>query len=193
MKTYILCFIALCCLHTLAYAKEIKEVYDNGEIKSLSRYEDNKLVEQKKYTLDGLLSYELHYDADDNKYEVKYFYYDDNQLRKVRPLKNNLTHGLEKEFYQNGNLRAKRQYIDGKKEGVAQGFYENGRLQGDWRFEAGQPISAEIHYMTGGVHLKHRFEDGKKNGLTLEYNKEGKLIAKRYYKNDKMIKRKRVR
>jgi len=193
MKAYLICLIALFCLHSVVNAKEITETYENGETKSISEYVDGKLVVQKKYSLKGLLTYELRFDEEGNKYEIQRSYYDDERPLKIRPLKNNLTHGLEKEYYRNGHLRAIRHYIAGKKEGVAQGFYENGRLQGDWLFEAGEPISAEIHYMTGGVHLKHRFENGKKNGLTKEYDKNGKLMAKRYYKNDKMIKRKRVR
>jgi antitoxin component YwqK of YwqJK toxin-antitoxin module len=56
-------------------------------------------------------------------------------------------------------------------------------------------VSATIYYSTGEKWLVHKEFDknGRLNGVSREYSKDGNLIAKRYYENDELIQRKRVK
>jgi antitoxin component YwqK of YwqJK toxin-antitoxin module len=171
-------------------AETKKEFYDTGELKTEKVYVDGKLKTEKRYRLDGKLEYEMQME-DKRKIEIEYEYYATGELFRERPRINGQMQGWEKDYYPSGQLKAQRMYRGGKKNGKAQGFYENGQVQGDWVFEDGIPVDATIYHPNGAKYLEHEFSDGRLNGWTNEYDIKGKLIAKRLYENDKLIKRER--
>ncbi len=170
-----------------------KEYYETSEIKSEYIYRSGKLIAKKDYRHNGDLQYELKYE-NGIKYETEIHYYATGELFRQRTLVNGKREGLEIDFYRSGQKKAERNYINGKKEGSAKGFHINGKVQGDWIFENGEPVSATIFYSTGDIWLIHEDFDerGRLNGVSKEYDKEGNLMALRYYKNNDMVKRKRV-
>jgi antitoxin component YwqK of YwqJK toxin-antitoxin module len=170
-----------------------KEYYETGELKAEYVYRSGKLVSQKNYRHNGDIEYELKY-QDGVKYETEISYYATGELFRQRTLVNGKREGLEIDYYRSGQKKAERNYINGKKEGSAKGFHINGKVQGDWIFENGEPIYATIFYSTGDKWLIHEDfdEHGRLNGVSKEYDKEGNLMALRYYKNNDMVKRKRV-
>lgn len=191
VKFYALTIILVFFTH-YAQAEVKKEFYDNGELKSESTYVGDSLKAQKRYRQDGQVEYEMHMDGN-KKIETEYSYHSGGELFRSRPRVNGAIQGLEKDYYPSGKIKAQRNYVDGKKNGNAKGFYENGQVQGDWEFKDGVPVAATIYHPNGKVNLEHQFENGRLNGLTKEYDAKGKLIAKRYYDDDKLTKRERLR
>lgn len=169
------------------------EYYETGELKAEHVYQNGQLISKKEYRRNGALEYEMKYE-EGHKTETQIEYYQTGQLFRQRSFLDGNRHGLEIEFYRNGQKKAERNYKYGKKEGSAKGYHSNGKLQGDWIFRNDEPISATIYYSTGEKWLVHtQFDkDGRLNGVSKEYDKGGNLIAKRYYKDDQLIQRKRV-
>ena len=170
-----------------------REYYETGELKAEHVYQNGQLISKKEYHRNGDLEYEMKYE-DGHKIETQIEYYQTGQLFRQRSFLDGNRHGLEIEFYRNGQKKAERNYKYGKKEGSAKGYHSNGKLQGDWIFKNDEPVSATIYYNTGEKWLVHtQFDkDGRLNGVSKEYDKAGNLIAKRYYKDDQLIQRKRV-
>lgn len=167
------------------------EKYESGEIKSESIYNSqNKLIAQKKFKLDGKITYEMKM-QDNKKIEYVYMYHPSGELFRKRQLIDGTQEGLEIDFYPSGKKKAQRNYEAGKKNGNAKGYYENGNVQGDWEFKDGIPIAAKIFHMSGDLYLVHEFKNGKIHGKTKEFSSDGSLKAIRHYKNDKMIRRER--
>lgn len=170
-----------------------QEYYETGELKAEHVYQNGQLISKKEYRRNGALEYEMKYE-EGHKTETQIEYYQTGPLFRQRSFLDGNRHGLEIEFYRNGQKKAERNYKYGKKEGSAKGYHSNGKLQGDWIFRNDEPISATIYYSTGEKWLVHtQFDkDGRLNGVSKEYDKGGNLIAKRYYKDDQLIQRKRV-
>ncbi|OQW96000.1 MAG: hypothetical protein BWK79_00400 [Beggiatoa sp. IS2] len=170
-----------------------KEYYETGELKAEVTHKQGKVESKKEFLKNGKLEGETRY-LDDKKHETRIEYYSTGELFRERQLIDGRLEGLEKEYYQNGKLKAERNYKNGKRHGNAIGYYSNGNLQGDWQFEAGVPVKATIFFSSGEKWLEHTAFDkeGRLNGVSKEYDKEGNWIAKRYYKDDIMIKRKSV-
>lgn len=167
-----------------------KEFYESGNIKTEFTYDNGKLMAEKRYRGDGQVEYEFELKKG-KKHEILRRFHPSGALFRERLLINGIQEGIERDFYPDGKIKAERTYKHGKKEGSAKGYYKNGRVQGDWIFENGVPVDATIFYLTGEKHLVHEFKDGKIHGVTMEYDKDGSLKAKRYYQNDKLIKRER--
>lgn len=171
----------------------IEEFYETGELKAEYNYRSGDLISKKTFSRDGKLEYELRHKNND-KYETQLEYYQSGELHLKRSLINGKREGLEIEYYRNGNKKAERNYVNGKKEGVARGYHFNGKLQGDWIFKNGEPVSATIYYSSGEKWLVHVFDgNGRLNGTSKEYDKDGNLMAMRYYNDDEMVKRKKIR
>ncbi len=172
------------------------DYYETGEVKSKSIYAKSRLIFQNNFRRSGQLEYELKYDPENDlsgsKVETQIEYYPTGELHNKRILVNGKREGLEEEYYRNGQKKAQRNYKDGKKHGNAKGYHSNGNLQGDWEFVDGAPVAATIYYWSGEKWLVYNFVDGKLNGVTKEYDKSGEMIAKRIYKDDQLIERKRV-
>lgn len=171
-----------------------KEYYDSGELKAEIVYKQGKVESQKEFLKNGRLERETRY-LDDKKHETRIEYYSTGELFRERQLIDGILEGIEKEYYQNGKLKAERNYQNGKRHGSAVGYYANGNLKGDWEFDAGVPVKATIFFSSGEKWLEHTDFDkeGRLNGISKEYDKKGNFVAKRYYKDDIMIKRERVK
>jgi len=165
-----------------------KEYYENGNIKMESYYNRDVLESQKKYRADAQIEYDFLLKGN-KKYEALREYHPSGKLFRERQLIDGIQEGLERDYYPDGNVKAERNYKNGKKQGSAKGYYKTGKIQGDWEFKNGVPVAATIFYPSGEKHLVHGFKDGRIHGITLEYDKAGKLIAKRYYEEDKLVKR----
>ncbi len=169
------------------------EFYESGVKKTETTYKAGKIIAQKKYNLNGNLTYTLKY-ANGKKIETTKRYYSTGELFRERTLIDGKIEGLEIDYNKDGNKKAERNYVNGLKEGSAKGYHYNGNVQGDWKFHNGEPIAADIFYRNGAIWLEHRdFNDkGQLDGVSKEYDKEGKLVALRYYKENEMVKRKKV-
>jgi antitoxin component YwqK of YwqJK toxin-antitoxin module len=171
----------------------IEEFYETGELKAEYNYRSGDLIGKKTFSREGKLEYELRY-KNNEKYETQYKYYHSGELFRKRSLINGKREGLEVDYYRNGNKKAERNYVDGKKEGSAKGYHYNGKLQGDWVFKNDEPVSAIIFYNSGEKWLEHIFDgNGHLNGTSKEYDKGGNLMAIRYYTDDEMVKRNKIR
>ena len=172
----------------------VKEYYETGELKAEIIYQQGNIESKREFLKNGKLERETRY-LEDKKYETHIEYYSTGELFRERPLINGKLEGLEKEYYQNGKLKAQRNYKEGKRHGNASGYYINGNLQGDWEFSEGVPVKATIFFSSGEKWLEHTDFDkaGRLNGVSKEYNKEGHFVARRYYKDDVMVKRESVK
>ncbi len=171
----------------------IEEYYQTGELKAEYHYNSGDLIGKKTFSREGKLEHELKIKNND-KYETQLEYYRSGELFRKRSLINGKREGLEIEFYRNGNKKAERNYLNGKKNGVARGYHYNGKVQGDWIFKNAEPVLATIYYSSGEKWLVHKFDgNGRLNGTSKEYDKEGNLMAMRYYTDDEMVKRNKIR
>lgn len=182
--------LALMLLPLATWAEIQKEFYESGELKAEKTITDGRLTAEKRYRIDSQIEYEMYYEGK-KKVEKEYQYYATGELFRKQQRVSGLMEGWETDLYPSGKIKAKRHYVGGKKNGKAQGFYENGQVQGDWEFKDGAPVDATIYHPNGEVYLKHKFKEGKLNGWTEEYNIKGKHIARRLYKDDRMVKRDR--
>ncbi len=189
-------FTLVVTMTTLLYANEetTKEYYDTGELKAETTYKQGKIESKRTFLKNGKLERETKY-LEDKKYETRIEYYTTGELFRERQLLDDKLEGLEKEYYPNGKVKAERNYKEGKRHGNAMGYYMNGNLQGDWEFEEGVPVKATLFFSTGEKWLEHTDFDkfGRLNGVSKEYDKEGNFVARRYYKDDIMVKREPVR
>ncbi|MCP4697445.1 MAG: hypothetical protein GY862_11420 [Gammaproteobacteria bacterium] len=169
-----------------------QEFYETGELKVEAQYNHGRLESKKKYRKDKKLEYKFYLEKG-KKVEIKYTYHPSGSLFREQPFVGGKQEGLEKDYYPSGKKKAERTWIDGKKEGRAIGYYEHGQIQGDWEFEDGAPVDATIYHPNGRKNLVHEFKNGRIHGETKEYSSKGKLKAIRIYRNDKLMKRKRVK
>lgn len=170
-----------------------KEYYETGELKAEITYKRGKLVAKERYRRNNDLEYKLKYE-NGKKIETRNEYYVTGEPFRRRTYINGKRENLEIEYYKDGTTKAERNYVDGKKKGSARGYYINGKLMGDWLFENDEPISATLFYKTGEKWIVHSHFDskGRIDGVSKEYDKAGKLMALRFYKQQKMVRRTRV-
>jgi len=170
-----------------------KEFYESGAIKTESTYKSNKLIAQKQFNRNGDSEYELKYERN-RKIEATKSYYPTGELFRKRTLVNGKITGFEIDYYKDGNKKAERHYIKGIKQGSAKGFHYNGNVQGDWLFQNGEPIAADIFYRNGAIWLEHKYfnDKGQLHGVSKEYDKQGTLVALRYYEENEMVKRTKI-
>jgi len=92
------------------------------------------------------------------------WYYDNGKVMQTVNYKNNLPHGLRKNYHKSGTLKSEYSYIENKISGDWITYHENAQLS-----ESG------------------KYVDGKRTGLWKEYYNNGKLKAEGEYTNDKKI------
>ena len=102
---------------------------------------------------------------DEDKFDGEVtWYYENGKVMQTVNYKNNMPHGLRKNYHESGSLKGQYSYIDDKITGEWVAYHENSKL------------SEEGNY-----------EDDKRTGVWKEYHKNGKLKGEGKYKNDKKV------
>lgn len=137
------------------------------------------------YYRDGQI--QVKYTCRDNELNGPYEYYHRNGQVKVRCVyTNNRRDGLYEEFYENGQLKIKCEYTNSQKNGLYEEFYENGQLKIKCKYKDGQKDGlCEENF--GKKSIKYTCDNGKIDGLCEEYDEAGKLVAIRYFIEDKEV------
>ena len=92
---------------------------------------------QKKWFLNGRLSYLAHYDA--NKKEGKSFsWWKNGQMRSLSNFKSGKPDGDQMEWYPDGQLFKKLSLVNGKEEGLQQAWRKNGKLYSNYVVKNGR-------------------------------------------------------
>lgn len=118
------------------------------------------------YYLDGTKQMEaLSTDRDEEIFEGEVTWYHPNgKIMQTVNYKNNIPHGLRKNYYDSGPLKSEYSYKDGKIDGPYVSYYENAQKE-----EEGQ------------------YKNGERTGEWKEYHKNGKLKGEGKYKNGKKV------
>jgi antitoxin component YwqK of YwqJK toxin-antitoxin module len=130
--------------------------YDNGQVKMFTYFENEVLVNMKRYFENGDLKFEIEYiNGEENILNV----YDDVEHRLI------VSNGFGKwiNLYDNKNIEYEVNVSGGKRIGTSFSYYEN-----------------------GNVDTKYNYVDGKRNGELIRYHDNGNIKVKTNYVNDEL-------
>jgi len=141
---------------TNAQNGEVKEYYDNGQLKSSLNYLNGEL--------DGLCK----------------FYYENGQLQAITTAVNGSPIGMVKTYFENGQLKTVGEYGDGEnQEGIHKEYYENGNLKKTGAYIQGEEEGIhKDYYENGNLENSTTYKDGTKNGWAETYNEDGAPLKK---------------
>ncbi len=144
-------------------------------------------------------------EQDSNGYYINTLtrYYESGQIQLIRPLVQDVIHGIEKQYYPDGSLEAERYYNQGY-EYEAVWYHPNGAIKQkvfndvtgkviEEFYDSGKPAWREPFNTEGQLHGEHvkwypngqleekiYFEDGKEQGMALWYHDNGQLALEIY-------------
>ena len=144
-------------------------------------------------------------EQDSNGYYINTLtrYYESGQIQLIRPLVQDVIHGIEKQYYPDGSLEAERYYNQGY-EYEAVWYHPNGAIKQkvfndvtgkviEEFYDSGKPAwrepfntEGQLHgehvkwYPNGQIEEKIYFEDGKEQGMALWYHDNGQLALEIY-------------
>lgn len=149
MKKYIiLAFTVLAIISCNSGNDEKKDKFklEDGEV-IISKYiNERPQIIRKAQEIDGV-----------EKFIYEKEYYEDGNLLKEGPLKDDKRHGFWKSYYRDGTVWSEGEFTEGKREGIAKsyhpnsqvrytGSFKNGRKSGEWRFYDENGELLEIKY-----------------------------------------------
>ena len=105
-----------------------KEYWDNGKLKSESHYKDGNLDGRKtEWYEDGEVKSVGYYDND--KLEAKREFWDNSELKSEYSFKDEKLDGVKREFWDNGELKSLSNYKDGNLNGEKTEWHEDGKVK----------------------------------------------------------------
>ncbi len=183
--------LTICLILAVSFAvkaQEQKEYYDNGQLKTIGNFTDQKQVGEWKY------------------------YHENGKLSQIGKFINGKTNGEWKFYHENGQLKQIANYIDGKGNGEWKNYQENGQLSqignyidnistGEWKFynENGELIGKKLYdvngkeiaqerkeyYNNGQLKSVGNYTDGKGSGELKFYHENGQLKSVGNFTNGK--------
>ena len=156
MKKYIILILAVLTIASCNLGNDGKKdqfKLENGEM-IISKYinEQPQIIRKAEKT-DGV---------EKNVYEKEY--YEDGNLLKEGPLKDDKRNGMWKSYYRDGTLWSEGEFIDGMREGITRSYHPNGQ-----------------------VRYAGSFTDGKKSGEWRFYDENGELLEIKYFQSEPPI------
>lgn len=163
-----------------------EEYYENGQLKIRGHFDEGyRIGSWEEFSDAGVLKEKSIYNPDQS-YTASY-YYETGELFSTGPtdsLKNG--QGIWKFLYQNGNIKKMGPYKDDHQHGVWTFNHENGKLwkQGNYVLDSmdGQWI---FYYENESKEAEGSYIDNKKNGLWKYYNEQGILTYQTNFINNK--------
>jgi len=105
-----------------------KEYWDNGKLKSETHYKNGNLDGRTtEWYEDGEVKSVGYYDND--KLEAKREFWDNSELKSEYSFKDEKLDGVKREFWDNGELKSVSNYKDGKLNGKKTEWYEDGEVK----------------------------------------------------------------
>jgi len=156
--------------------KHLLTNYPNYNLKSFKEYNNDILVVEENYDIDGNLHGE----------SIKW--YDDGKLKEYTVYDHFKKNGAYKKWYPNGQLHTEQYYIDNIQYQTAFEWYESGEL-----YQTIDMVNGKYHgkykqwYDNGILALEVDYINGKKNGVYKYCLPNGKLETWRTYKADTLI------
>jgi antitoxin component YwqK of YwqJK toxin-antitoxin module len=157
--------------------EEVKERYDNGEVKVVEYYK--KVGQNQKLDKRG-------------KSGKRVYYYENGQIKEERNFKDGKNDGKFTYYYENGQIKEERHYKDGRwvrKDGKFISYYENGQIWEERNFKDGKLGGKYTYYHKNGqIKGEGNFKDDKRDGKWTYYNKDGSIDKVEEYKDGEFVK-----
>lgn len=165
---------------------ELMRYRRSGQPAYYERYNNKEeMVEEKRYTYNGLLS-EVTI-IKDNKDKTTTTYHRNGQTNLKLVFKDEkIVDGSYTDFHENGQKRRVMEITGGKLDGRYKDHYDNGQVKEDGTFKDGNRVGEfKNYYENGKLYTLLNYDDGELDGPYEEYNDLGDLVSKGYYKKGK--------
>jgi antitoxin component YwqK of YwqJK toxin-antitoxin module len=157
--------------------EEVKERYDNGEVKVVEYYK--KVGQNQKLDKRG-------------KSGKRVSYYENGRIWEEGNFKDGKKDGKWTTYYENGQIKEEGNFKDGRwvrKDGKFISYYENGQIEKEGNFTDGKLDGKyTFYYENGQIKVERNFKDGKEDGKWTYYNEDGSIKKVEEYKDGKLIK-----
>ncbi|HSY61324.1 MAG TPA: hypothetical protein VK796_05575 [Cytophaga sp.] len=127
--------------------------------------------------------------ANEDKY---YYWFAQNDIKKTRGgYDGKLLHGDYIVYYPNKDLCTKGLFKYGLKTGSWKSWYQGGEIKSKEKWRKGEIIGTAYFYLPNGkIQSVRKSLDHKGSAIVWDYNEQGKLLSKKYYKKNFLIKEK---
>lgn len=159
---------------------EQKYYYPCGNLESLVRYEDNRIIENKLFYRNGQIKLDKKYIG--NRTEL-YFYFDTGVKRYERFIEGNTVKNIAYNYQ--GKKVYEDNHVDGEFHGKVIKYYKNGQIHVDFDNHMGERHGEfKSYFKDGTLAYDVNYIDGNKEGEGREYFKDGSIKIEFNYKNN---------
>jgi len=169
----------------------------NGKQDTIINYYESGCNQSKLFYVMGKLEGEaiLYYDSTGNKTQIEHFKggirngikitFENNSSNDTISYinyKNNLLHGVKKEFYPNNKPHRIAEYSFGLQNGSRKTYSNSGKLELEIFFKNGKKHGAWHYYFDSGLEAKlENWSEGEKNGEFKELDEKGLVLTQEFY------------
>ena len=152
------------------------------------RFVRGTLVEDLKYTPEGLQIYQRGYDSLKNVHGEWIKWHENGQMASRQTYNHGLITGTTLMWYSNGNLRQEAAFEDDKFHGTYKEWYEDGAIREELNFLNGnQEGPFKVYHENGIVEFEGYCVDGKKDGVCTVRHSNGKVRLTGQFDNDSAV------
>ena len=162
--------------------REEKELYDNGNIKTIGMLFNGKKIGQwKSFLEDGTLNTLMIYNDDHNSGIIEN-YYKNGKIFETGKFEGKDKKGEWRAYYENGVLESISNFKDGERTGEWKDYFENGNLYTIENYIDGVESGEWKYYReNGSLESIENYKDGEKHGIEKEYHLDGTLYKVETY------------
>ncbi|MES2629088.1 MAG: hypothetical protein V4616_08990 [Bacteroidota bacterium] len=167
--------------------------YDpSGKLSNTVQHVGNDVSYAKSFNAAGTVVSEGKY-IGQQKDSVWNFYNEQGKLLSAETYVKGDKTGIQKVFYSNGTLSTEQHYLKGKLDGAVISYFENGKTQSENHFVNDQISGvSKTYYLNGTLKDEGPYLAAMRNGVWKYYNEDGSLRQEIEYKNDVIVREKRV-
>lgn len=104
------------------------------------------------------------------------WYHPNGKVMQTVHYKNNVPHGLRKNYYMSGPLKSEYSYVNGKIDGAYVAYHENAQLSESGNYKIGERIGDwKEHYKSGKLKAEGKYANGKKSETWQVYYYDGTI------------------
>lgn len=205
MKLYLI--FVLCLVNIIVYGQvPVEEFYENGVLKSVGYYNNNKkegvwkfynrdgklyssgtFINDKmngiwnNYFNNGTISALENYENGRQEGESKYFH-SNGTVKEIGNFKNDLREGVWKTFSENGKLSSSGKYVYNGRVGEWKTYFENGKLATIENYSDGE-LNGDFksYYQNETLFATGKYSNGGKTGSWIFYHPNGQVKIKESY------------
>ncbi len=163
---------------------EVKEFYENGQVKTEAHYKENKLNGPLlRYDENGALLSREEYVSGVLQGPAEYFTPLKNDVLHTRcSYKNSFLEGERTVTQKNGGVRQQEQYKHGRLNGKRTAFYTNGLKESEENFTDGK-LNGErlLYFPSGALWYRENYNNGRLDGERFGYFASGKIRLEEFY------------